>query len=570
MIDAVQRPEHQPDRGHHGQHPGDAELARHHARRPQRADGGHGRAGCPGRAGASCGRLARRSLPASAAPTRGHGPGHQPEQDQVKIGIETTAAVVQPSIVSSMAQSTDPSARIEPTDRSMPPVRMTSVIPTATMPLLDTWRSTLEKVARAEEDVDAARIDRRGQHPQQQQQRQPPVELGRHEETQQHLRHAGASASRTGERLGSALVAIVSSPFVTVPGPGRRARRACRPTRRGRAPGPHRRARRSRGSCRRRIPCGPARPRAGLRAAPGSGRCSASSSGSSELATTMAMPCAGEPADQPVDLGLGADVDAAGRLVEQQDARGRSEPPADDHLLLVAARQRADRRVGRRRLDRQPVDGIGAPAPLARPRSTRPSAGQASSSGQGDVARDRGIARNRPVALAVLGDQGQPGRMAAPAASGTDRLAVDAGSRRPRPRRGGAEQGLEQLGPAGAEQPGDAQHLAGGDVEGRAVDQRGRRSRPGSASHSPAPPARAGRPGAAVAGRRLAAWKNSCDVAADHQPDQPGPRGLGDRRGRRRSAPSRSTVTRSPSVEDLVHPVRDVDDGHALAGRARR
>ena len=30
----------------------------------------------------------------------------------------------------------------EPTDRSMPPIRMTSVIPTATMPLLETWRST--------------------------------------------------------------------------------------------------------------------------------------------------------------------------------------------------------------------------------------------------------------------------------------------------------------------------------------------------------------------------------------------------------------------------------------------
>ena len=45
-----------------------------------------------------------------------------------------------------MAQSTEPSARIEPTDRSMPPVRMTSVMPTATMPLLETWRSTLDRL----------------------------------------------------------------------------------------------------------------------------------------------------------------------------------------------------------------------------------------------------------------------------------------------------------------------------------------------------------------------------------------------------------------------------------------
>ena len=49
-------------------------------------------------------------------------------------------------MVSSMAQSTEPSARIEPTERSMPPVRITSVIPTATIPLLETWRSTLERL----------------------------------------------------------------------------------------------------------------------------------------------------------------------------------------------------------------------------------------------------------------------------------------------------------------------------------------------------------------------------------------------------------------------------------------
>ena len=49
-----------------------------------------------------------------------------------------------------------------------------------------------------------------------------------------------------------------------------------------------------------------------------------------------------ELAHQAVDLGLGADVDAAGRLVQDQDARLGREPFAEHHLLLVAAGELAD------------------------------------------------------------------------------------------------------------------------------------------------------------------------------------------------------------------------------------
>ena len=48
----------------------------------------------------------------------------------------------------------------------------------------------------------------------------------------------------------------------------------------------------------------------------------------------------GELGDDPVDLDLGADVDAAGRFVEDQQARLRGQPLGQDDLLLVAARQR--------------------------------------------------------------------------------------------------------------------------------------------------------------------------------------------------------------------------------------
>ena len=52
------------------------------------------------------------------------------------------AAAVQPAWVSSMPVITEPKAITEPTDRSMPPVRITMVIPTATRPVIETWCST--------------------------------------------------------------------------------------------------------------------------------------------------------------------------------------------------------------------------------------------------------------------------------------------------------------------------------------------------------------------------------------------------------------------------------------------
>ena len=64
----------------------------------------------------------------------------------------------------------------------------------------------------------------------------------------------------------------------------------------------------------------------------------------------------GEFRDQAVDLGLRADVDAAGRLVEDQDARMGHQPAGDQHLLLIAARQVDDRLVE-----------VGSAHPQARP-----------------------------------------------------------------------------------------------------------------------------------------------------------------------------------------------------------
>ena len=65
--------------------------------------------------------------------------------------------------------------------------------------------------------------------------------------------------------------------------------------------------------------------------------------------STTALPAADEATDEGVDLGAGADVDAAGRLVQQQHARAVHEPARQQDLLLIAAREGARGPVGVRR-----------------------------------------------------------------------------------------------------------------------------------------------------------------------------------------------------------------------------
>ena len=87
----------------------------------------------------------------------------------------------------------------------------------------------------------------------------------------------------------------------------------------------------------------------------------------------------GQAPDQLVDLAAGADVDAAGGLVEQQHPAVAQQPPGEHDLLLVAARERAHRpgHAGGAYVER----GRSAPRPRRRsaalsrkpPRAKRPS-----------------------------------------------------------------------------------------------------------------------------------------------------------------------------------------------------
>ena len=67
----------------------------------------------------------------------------------------------------------------------------------------------------------------------------------------------------------------------------------------------------------------------------------------------MARPAAASSPMMVVELGLDADVDAARRLVEDQDARVGQQPAREDGLLLVAARELADRLAQRGEPDAQ-------------------------------------------------------------------------------------------------------------------------------------------------------------------------------------------------------------------------
>lgn len=55
----------------------------------------------------------------------------------------------------------------------------------------------------------------------------------------------------------------------------------------------------------------------------------------------------GERVDELINLGLGADIDASGRLIEQQNIDVGMQEPGDGYFLLVAAAEVADGLLGR-------------------------------------------------------------------------------------------------------------------------------------------------------------------------------------------------------------------------------
>ena len=117
------------------------------------------------------------------------------------------------------------------------------------------------------------------------------------------------------------------------------------------------------------------------------------------------VPFVGKAGNQPVDLGLGADVDPACRFAQDQHARLRQEPLGEHDLLLVAAAQRGDDLLGPARLDAEALDesgGHGAQALEPEQASGRHEV----QADHADVLRHR-HAQNEPLLLAVVGHERQ-------------------------------------------------------------------------------------------------------------------------------------------------------------------
>ena len=189
-----------------------------------------------------------------------------------------------------------------------------------------------------------------------------------------------------------------------------------------------------------------------------------SSSGSSELTSTIARPRPAQPLDQVVDLLLGADVDAAGRLVEEQHARRGGQPLADHDLLLVAAGER--RRPAARAGAADPELPTAFRASAVSPRAMRqPNRASAASEGSATLSRI-GKSRMQARALAVLGDEAIPSgwrRAGRRSSTGAPSTPISPAARRRRRRRAspGSRCGPEPSSPPMPE------HLAGAHVEAR-------------------------------------------------------------------------------------------------------
>ncbi len=97
----------------------------------------------------------------------------------------------------------------------------------------------------------------------------------------------------------------------------------------------------------------------------------------------------GHLAQQPIDLMLCADIDAAGRIEAQQGFKAGGNPACDHHLLLVAATQPAEFGAGAG-VDLQALDGGGHAVALACGANEAPIPGVANER-QGDVFADRAL-----------------------------------------------------------------------------------------------------------------------------------------------------------------------------------
>src|SRR5690625_3304077 len=175
----------------------------------------------------------------------------------------------------------------------------------------------------------------------------------------------------------------------------------------------------------------------------------------------------GDAVDEFVDLDLGADVDAAGGLVEQQHLGAGEDPAAQDDLLLVSAGQGADRLGHVVQPDPHALGDVACPAALAGPIGEN-AACAAAQRRVSEVVLNRG-GEHQSLALAVLGHVPDPRGdcpryvASAQAASGNGHGARVVGV--------GSGNGAQHLGASGTDQAGQPDDLAGLDGEAHVVER---------------------------------------------------------------------------------------------------
>src|SRR5271155_1642901 len=113
----------------------------------------------------------------------------------------------------------------------------------------------------------------------------------------------------------------------------------------------------------------------------------------------------GDICDQRVDEALGADVDAAGDIVEKEDRRLGQEPLLQERLLLVAAAEIGDRLGAAAGVDLGPCDRAADQLALVSRIEKSEERPQLPENGVGDVV-GHGFGEQEPFVLALLGHVG--------------------------------------------------------------------------------------------------------------------------------------------------------------------
>ena len=246
--------------------------------------------------------------------------------------------------------------------------------------------------------------------------------------------------------------------------------------------------------------------------------------------TRIARPGVGEAGDDAVDLRLRADVDAVRRLVEDQHARPRRQPPGEGHLLPVAAGEQRDHLVDPGGPHVVGGDRLGARPRARPPTSVTPSRASAADDRQRDVGDDA-LGHDQPLAVAILRQVGEPALQHLAAAS-----AARSSRRRANRRRRSAASSRSRPGrsPSGRRRPARPCRRS----RRRGPRRRRRRRRRRAPRFSTRSTSRARRAAGALGEQRL-------ERAADHHLHDLR-RGQARRAGRVATcAPSRSTVTSS-------------------------